>query len=103
MAEIHVIEAVHIDGRSGQVSRVRWGLADTETNTWRTGPAEADVIEVVDKVMAGTDVWTTIPVGGGKAPGPKVRAYGGRNGFESIKFWNETDDHGRTIEDMARF
>jgi len=70
MAVIRMIEAVR-RGADDDVRAVRWGFVDTLANAWLpNSPSEAEVVEVVDAVMAGDTVWTRLATG---APGPKVR------------------------------
>ena len=103
MSIIYVIESVRFDHRDEQVSRVRWGMVDTDRNIWVSGPDEADVIDVVDKVMAGTDVWTIIYIDAHTVPGPKVRIIANAHGIESIELADGQPDPQRTIRDLRRF
>lgn len=103
MATIDVIEAVRFDTRSGHVERVRWGRADTDRNVWVAGPAEADVIDVVDKVMSGDEVWTIIAVDGQTIAGPKVRVIADAQGRESIELLDEGNEQRRTVRDLTTF
>lgn len=103
MSIIYVIEAVRFDRHGDHVARVRWGTVDTDRNVWLDGPREADVIDVVDKVMTGTDVWTVISVDAHTVPGPKVRVIANARGIESIELPNDHADPQRTIRDLRRF
>lgn len=103
MSIIFVIESVRFDRRDEQVCRVRWGMVDTDRNIWINGPDEADVIDVVDKVMAGTDVWTIIYVDAYTVPGPKVRVVANALGIESIELSDDRSDPQRTVRDLRHF
>jgi hypothetical protein len=85
MATIDVIDAVRFDASNSRVERVRWGKVDTTQNIWEASPAEADVIDVVDKVMSGDKVWTIIRVDGQTIAGPRVRVIADAQGVESIE------------------
>lgn len=103
MAVIDVIEAVRFNARNSQVERVRWGKVNTDQNIWESGPAEADVIEVVDKVKSGTNVWTIIPLEGQTVPGPTVRVVAEAYGIESIELDNAENRLGRTMRHLSAF
>jgi hypothetical protein len=102
MSTIYVIEAVRFNEQNGHVERVRWGQADTDRNIWATGPAEADVIEVADKLTSGTEVWTVMPSGADTVPGPQVRIVVHAAGF-SIETVDSERSEGRTVRDMRTF
>lgn len=84
----------------GDVIEVEKGTADTDTNAWTPNgaPAVLPVIEIVNVVMGGSEVWSRLQSG---APGPKfkvVPAQGG-HGVETIQL----DDATLTVADLAQF
>jgi hypothetical protein len=100
---IYVIEAIRFDRQDEQVARVRWGTVDTDRNVWLDDPRGTDVIDVVNKVMAGTDVWSVVSVDAHTVPGPKVRVIANARGIESIELANDYSGPQRTIRDLRRF
>jgi hypothetical protein len=103
MATIDVIEAIRFDSGNDRVERVRWGKVDTIQNIWEAGPAEADVIDVVDKIMSGGEVWTIVPSEGYTLAGPKVRVVADARGVESIELAEEGNEQRRTMRDLTTF
>lgn len=96
MAHVPMVVRVGF-GRAGSVDRVEWGTADTDTNGWAKQPAVTDVVNVVDLILHGTEVWTRLPSG---ASGPKAKVVPSKagGGVETI----ELDDDHRTVHDLAR-
>jgi hypothetical protein len=103
MATIDVIEAIRFNSGNDRVERVRWGKVDTTQNIWEAGPAEADVIDVVDKVMSGDKVWTIIRVDGQTIAGPRVRVIADAQGVESIELADEGNEQRCTVRDLTTF
>jgi len=74
MPVIRVITAISYDPTGQYVQRVRWGLADTDTNRWKTRPAESHIIHVLEALKYGEDVWTVLTEGEKVSAGPRVHA-----------------------------
>lgn len=102
MSQIYAIDSVRIDAQSRYVSRVRWGRFDTDEGVWISGPNETDVIEIVDKILSGTEVWA-IPPDLNMTPWPKLRVIVGGHGDETIMLSNITEKYRLSIEDLRRF
>jgi hypothetical protein len=103
MATIDVIEAIRFNSGNDRVERVRWGKVDTAQNIWETDPTEADVIDVVDKIMSGGEVWTIVPLEGYTLAGPRVRVIADAQGVESIELADEGNEQRRTMRDLTTF
>jgi hypothetical protein len=103
MAKIRVVNGVRFSDDDSRLTHVRWGIVDTDRNEWISGPDEADVIEVVDALMSGDEVWTIYTVQGGQTvPGPRLRTVGDSEETEGIETHPGPDDH-RTLRDLPRF
>lgn len=101
MPVIRVITAVSYDPTGQHVQRVRWGLADTDTNRWKTKPAESHVIHVLEALRYGEDVWTVFTDGEHITAGPRVHAVKIRPGLKSIEIME--DEAVQTPGRLARF
>ena len=101
MPVIRVITAVSYDQTGQYVQRVRWGLADTDTNRWKTKPAESHVIHVLEALRYGEDVWTVFTEGEQVSAGPRVHAVKIRPGLKSIEILE--DEAVQTSGRLARF
>jgi hypothetical protein len=102
MARIHVVNGVRYSDDESRLTHVRWGIVDTDRNEWVVGPAEAEVIDVVDALARGDEVWTIYPEHGGTVPGPRLRTVGESEeteGFETHPGPTEL----RTLRDLPRF
>lgn len=101
MPVIRVITAVSYDHSGQYVLRVRWGLADTDTNRWKTRPAESHVIHVLEALKYGEDVWTVFSDGDKVSVGPRVHAVKIRPGLKSIE--TVETDPAHSLGQIARF
>ncbi|WP_372526603.1 phosphatidylserine/phosphatidylglycerophosphate/cardiolipin synthase [Piscinibacter sp.] len=102
MAKISVVNGVRFSDDGTRPTHVRWGIVDTDRNEWITGPAEAEVIEVIDALMGGNEVWTIYTVGSQTVPGPRLRTVGDSEETEGVETHPGPDDH-RTLRDLPRF
>ena len=85
---IKVVTSVRVDGKTGMVGRVKWGLWDHIAKEWAAGGAvEADVDEVVKALDRKDDVYSLITFDGvNRAVGPKLWKIADPAGNESIDF-----------------
>jgi hypothetical protein len=99
MAVIPMVVAVRRN-EHGDVTDVRMGYADPETNTWTPGgePVVAPVLRVVDALMARDLVCTRMP-NGTSGPGLRVVPAKVGRGVETI----ETDDLDRPVASFEQF
>lgn len=82
-----VVTAVRVDGKTGMVGRVKWGVWDHSAEKWAEAAVEADVDEVVRALDHKHDVYALITFDGvNKAVGPKLWKIADRAGNESIDF-----------------
>ena len=103
MANIRVVNGVRFSDDGSRLTHVRWGIVDTDRNEWITGPAEAEVIEVLDALASGNEVWTIYTVQGDQTvPGPRLRTVGDSEETEGIETHPGPDDH-RTLRDLPTF
>ena len=103
MAKIRVVNGVRFSGDGSRLTHVRWGVVDTDRNEWVTEPAEAGVIDVVDALASGDEVWTIYTEHDGRTvPGPRLRTVGESEETEGIETHAGPDDH-RTLRDLPRF
>lgn len=103
MPIIRVITAVNYN-KQGLVQYVRWGLADTDTNRWKTAPAESHVIHVLEALKYGEDVWTVFADGDQVLPGPRVHAVKVRQGLKTIALLHQDgEEPAQTLERMTVF
>jgi hypothetical protein len=103
MAKIRVVNGVRYDDDDARVTHVRWGIVDTDRNEWIKGPDAAELIDVVDALMAGQEVWTIYTEQDGRTvPGPRLRTAGDSEGSEGIETHTGPDDH-RSLRDLPRF
>ncbi|HEY2927645.1 phosphatidylserine/phosphatidylglycerophosphate/cardiolipin synthase [Piscinibacter sp.] len=102
MAKIRVVNGVRFSEDDSRLTHVRWGIVDTDRNEWISGPAEAEVIDVVDALMSGNEVWTIYTVQGRTVPGPRLRTVGDSEEAEAIETHTDPNDH-RTLRDLPRF
>ena len=102
MAQIRVVNGVRFSDDGSRVTHVRWGIVDTDRNEWIAGPAVAEVIDVLDALMSGNEVWTIYTLQQGQTvPGPRLRTVGDSEGTEGIETNPGPDDH-RTLRDLPR-
>src|SRR5881409_3942537 len=99
MAKIRVVNGVRFSDDGSRLTHVRWGIVDTDRNEWVTGPAEADVIEVIDALASGDEVWTIYAVHGQTVPGPRLRTVGESDEAKGIETQPGPDDH-RILRDL---
>ena len=84
---IKVVTAVRVDGKTGMVGRVKWGLWDHIAEKWAEGAVEADVDEVVRVLDHKDDVYALITFDGvNRTVGPKLWKIADPAGNESIDF-----------------
>ena len=102
MAKIRVVNGVRFSEDDSRLTHVRWGIVDTDRNEWISGPAEAEVIDVFDALMAGNEVWTIYTVQGQTVPGPRLRTVGDSEEAEGIETHPGPNDQ-RTLRDLPRF
>ena len=102
MAKIRVVNGVRYSDDDSRVTHVRWGIVDTDRNEWIEGPDEAEVIDVVDALMAGQEVWTIYAEGSQTVPGPRLRTAGDSEESEGIET-HPGPDHHRSLRDLPRF
>lgn len=100
---IYVVTAVRRDPVTGEISRVRWGMADPAVNGWAAREVEADAIDVVDAIMAGDTVTTLHAVSGGHVPGKDVRVEDQPNGIEVLRSADSDDVKHLGLEDLPQF
>lgn len=95
-----MIQKVGVNG-DGDIDRVQWQVARTDTNTWVGQPAIVPVIVVVDAVLDGK-VGSVVPVGDGlTAQGPYVKTFVRADGTEGIEA-DPSDMEGRSLFDLPR-
>ena len=102
MAKIRVVNGVRFSDDGSRLTHVRWGVLDTDRNVWISGPAEAEVIDVVDALASGDEVWTVYTVQGQTVPGPRLRTVGDSAGTEGIEMHADPNDP-RTLRDLPTF
>jgi len=102
MAKIRVVNGVRYSDDDSRVTHVRWGTVDTDRNEWIKGPEEAEVVDVVDALMAGHEVWTIYTEQGRTVSGPRLRTVGDSEEAEGIETHPGPNDH-RTLRDLPRF
>lgn len=82
-----VVTAVRVNGKTGMVGRVKWGVWDHIAEKWTEGAVEADVDEVIKALDHKDDVYTLITFDGvNRAVGPKLWKISDSAGNESIDF-----------------
>jgi hypothetical protein len=84
---VFAITGVRMNTRTQRVTDVRWAQVNPKSNEWMTEPAIAPLIDVVDAIQGGDDVWTIFHVGVHTVLGPKVKTVvyaGGLEGIETI-------------------
>ncbi|WP_230427151.1 phosphatidylserine/phosphatidylglycerophosphate/cardiolipin synthase [Collimonas humicola] len=99
---VFAITGVRINAQNGRIELVRWGQVNPATNTWAKEPTESPVIDVVDAVMGGDDVYTIFPVGGNTVLGPKVQLVVYAHGREGIETVDAAYNAGRTLADLPQ-
>lgn len=82
---IFAIFAVRIDERSGQIDAVKWKQFNPLTATFTMPLREIPVIEVVDAIHRGDDVFTTFTSEGTMVAGRRVKTVVPPGGTESIE------------------
>jgi len=99
MAVVPMVVAVRRN-EHGDVTDVRMGYADTQTNAWTPGgePTTAPVLRVVDALMASDTVCTRMP-NGSSGPGLRVVEAKVGRGVETI----ESDDPDRPVASFEQF
>ena len=103
MAKIRVVNGVRFSDGDSRLTHVRWGIVDTVRNEWVSGPAEAEVVDVVDALASGDEVWTIYTtVQGQTVPGPRLRTVGESEDAEGIETHPGPNDH-RSLWDLPRF
>ncbi|RQP21872.1 phosphatidylserine/phosphatidylglycerophosphate/cardiolipin synthase [Piscinibacter terrae] len=97
---VHAVTKVRLDD-DGRVTGVEWGRVDTINNQWETGPAVADVIDVVDAIHAGDAVFALFSTAAGMVPGQRFITVAYATGWETITL-DGAPVHEREIHNMAR-
>jgi|ERR1043166_5778709 len=84
---IKVVTAIRVDGKTGMVGRVKWGVWDHIAEKWAEAAVEANVDEVVKALDDKDDVYTLVTFDGvNKAVGPKLWKIADLAGNESVDF-----------------
>lgn len=102
MAKIRVVNGVRFSDDGSRLTHVRWGVVDTDRNEWISGPAEAEVTDVVDALASGNEVWTIYTVQDQTVLGPRLRTVGESEDAEGIETHPGPNDR-RTLRDLPRF
>jgi hypothetical protein len=98
---IFAVNGVRLDERTGRVTHVRWAQVNPKQNQWVSEPAEAPVIDVVDAIVAGDQVWTIFPEGVNTVLGPQLKSVvyaGGLEGIDTV----DPKQVNRTLRDLPR-
>jgi hypothetical protein len=101
----YAITAVRFnDHRPDRVEQVRWGEVHTEDKEWPSPslPVIVPVMDVVDAIRRGDQVFPVFPVQAHTVLGPRVRTIVYEVGNEGIEVENLQDNAGRTLFDLPR-
>lgn len=99
----YVINAVRRNPDSGEVTYVRWGMADPQANGWSARLVDASAEDVIDAIEAGDTVTTHHAVAGGHVPGRNVRVEVQANGVEVLRSADSDDPKLLGLEDLPTF
>jgi hypothetical protein len=80
---VYAVSKVRLDN-DGRVTHVLWGKVDTQKNQWAAGEHEAPVIEVVDAIHNGDQVYALFPSTHGHLPDGRFVTVSYGNGWETI-------------------
>ena len=97
---VYAVSRVRLD-KDGRVTDVLWGEVDTKTNQWATAESVAPVVEVVDAIHAGGQVFALFPTTHGHLPERRFIVVDYDSGWETIAL-DGPSTHEREIHDMDR-
>lgn len=99
---IFAVNGVRIDPRTRRVTHVRWAQVDTRNNSWATEPYVALVIDVVDAITGGDEVYTVFLTRDGSVIGPRLRTVVYRDATEGIELHVDATRDPRTLGDLPQ-
>ncbi len=99
---IFAVNGVRIDPLTRRVTRVRWGQVNPKNNSWAEEPREAQVIDVVDAIAGGDDVYTIFGVEGHTVVGPKLKTVVYRDASEGIELDVDATKMTRTLDELPQ-
>jgi hypothetical protein len=97
---VYAVSRVRLD-KDGRVTDVLWGEVDTKTNQWATPESVAPVVEVVDAIHAGDQVFALFPTTHGHLPERRFIVVDYDSGWETIAL-DGPSTYEREIHDMDR-
>ena len=97
---VYAVSRVRLD-KDGRVTDVLWGEVDTKTNQWATAESVAPVVEVVDAIHAGDQVFALFPTTHGHLPERRFIVVDYDSGWETIAL-DGPSTFEREIHDMDR-
>ncbi|RQR50380.1 phosphatidylserine/phosphatidylglycerophosphate/cardiolipin synthase [Burkholderia sp. Bp9125] len=99
---IFAVNGVRIDPLTRRVTHVRWARVNPKDNTWVEAPREAHVMDVVDAIMGGDDVYTIFSVGGRCVTGPGLKTVAYRDATEGIELDVDATKVSRTLDELPQ-
>lgn len=99
---IFAVNGVRIDPLTRRVTHVRWARVNPQDNSWVEAPREARVMDVVDAIMGGDDVYTIFSVGGQRVVGPELKTVVYRDASAGIELDVDATKVSRTLDELPQ-
>ena len=99
---VYAVTEVKFDENNSRVIQAKMGAVIVRNNEWMSAPKVVDVLEVVNAIMAGDDVFTIFHIGGHPVPGPKLKVTTYHGGVEGIVI-DGPEIPNMTLQDLPGF
>ncbi|KVD94523.1 phosphatidylserine/phosphatidylglycerophosphate/cardiolipin synthase [Burkholderia stagnalis] len=99
---IFAVNGVRIDLLTRRVTHVRWAKLNPQDDSWVEAPREARVMDVVDAIMGGDDVYTIFSVGGQSVVGPALKTVVYRDASQGIELDVDATKASRTLDELPQ-
>jgi hypothetical protein len=99
---IYAINGIRVDYVTGRVTHVRWALVDAQKIKWLADPKIAPVIDVLEAISAGEEVFLLFAAEGQSELGPKIMRVSYDDGAEGIEIDAQPGDVRPTLSDMQQ-
>jgi len=97
---VHAVSKVKLD-KDGRITAVFWGRVDTQKNQWAAPETVAPVVDVVNAIHTGDQVYALFPSVHGHLPDRRFITVSYDNGWETIAL-DGPPTHEREVHDMDR-
>ncbi len=99
---VFAVTEIKLDETNGRVVQAKMGAVITKGAEWMAALKVVEVIDVVNAIMAGDDVFTIFQMGGHPVPGPKLKVIAYPEGVEGVVI-DGPETPGMTLQDLPRF